>query len=306
MPKIKYKSVRFGAEKLRIIKQANSIIAEYTAKGYQLTLRQLFYQFVSRDLFANTQKNYKMLGVVISDARLDGRIDWNAIVDRTRYIRKLSHFDSPADIIAACEHSYHIDMWANQRYRPEVWIEKDALVGVFERVCNEMDVPLFSCRGYTSQSEMWGASQRLYRWMHAKQTPIILHFGDHDPSGLDMTRDITERLEMFIGFDGIDRLALNMDQVEKYQPPPNPAKMSDTRAKWYVEEFETEDSWELDALDPDTLAALIRKRLNKLIDPVKWAEDVKRAEKGRKALRLLSKHHEAAYEYVSKHLEGKV
>lgn len=300
MPKIQYKQCNFHASSLIIIKQANNIISEYQSKGFSLTLRQLFYQFVARDLLKNTQKNYKKLGAIVSDARLDGRIDWNAIVDRTRFIRRLNHFDSPADIIAACQSSYHIDMWKNQPYRPEVWIEKDALVGVFERTCNQYDVPLFSCRGYTSQSEMWGASQRLHNWIYGKQIPVILHFGDHDPSGLDMTRDITDRLEMFIGTGPIERLALNMNQVKKYKPPPNPAKISDPRAKWYIEEYDTTNSWELDALDPERLAALVTERITKLIDYDQWVKDEKYAKQGRKELELISANHEKVAKFVSK------
>lgn len=300
MPRIQYKQCQFQRTSLVIIRQANEIINEYMAKGFSLTLRQLFYQFVARDLLNNTMRNYKMLGNVISNARLDGKIDWDAIIDRTRFVRELAHFNSPADIISACGPSYRVDMWENQKYRPEVWIEKDALVGVFEGICQLYDVPMFSCRGYTSQSEMWSASQRLNRWIVGGQKPIILHFGDHDPSGLDMTRDIQDRLTMFIGVGPLDRMALNMDQVKKYKPPPNPAKMSDSRAEWYVEEFDTTDSWELDALDPETLSALVKKRIFKLIDSDQWRIDVERTEEDRRKLKLISTHHAKVAKYVDK------
>lgn len=134
-------------------------------------------------------------------------------------------WDDPADWIRSGARQFAIDKWATQPYRLEVWIEKDALAGVFRRVCSELQVPYFSCRGYTSQSEMWEAAQRLARWEQAGQTPIVFHFGDHDPSGIDMTRDIKDRLDLF-GASGachidLRRLALNMDQVEQYSPPPN-------------------------------------------------------------------------------------
>src|SRR5580765_5311404 len=179
MPKIRYQDIKFTMPKVTLIQQANSIIGEYTAQGYELTLRQLYYQFVSRGLIANTQAEYKNLGTLISDARLAGLIDWEAIVDRTRNVRTLSHWNNPGDIVGAAADQFHLDRWADQPYRPEVWIEKDALVGIFERVCTDLDVPLFSCRGYTSQSEMWVAAQRLLGYQGCGQKPLILHFGDH-------------------------------------------------------------------------------------------------------------------------------
>lgn len=266
MPKIKYKDFAFRRATMAIIQQANDIIREYQAQGFDLTLRQLYYQFVSRDIIPNTQKSYKNLGGIINDARLAGLIDWDTIVDRTRELRQLSHWTSPSDIIETCASQFNIDRWRSQTYRPEVWIEKDALVGVFERVCNELDVPLLSCRGYTSQSEMWGAGQRLLRYHRNNQIPMIFHFGDHDPSGKDMSRDITDRLEMFTGGQvEFQRLALNMDQVEQYGPPPNPAKITDSRATAYIAEF-GDESWELDALEPAVLEALVREAINGIID----------------------------------------
>src|SRR5207245_324853 len=164
MPKIRYIEHKFDAGSLTLIATCNKIIEEYTAQGYQLTLRQLYYQLVSRDVIANKQSEYKRLGSIVNDARLAGLIDWDSIEDRTRNLRGLAHWATPEDLVRSCAAQFRIDMWASQRYRPEVWIEKDALVGVIERVCSEFDVPYFSCRGYTSESEMWGAGQRLIRY----------------------------------------------------------------------------------------------------------------------------------------------
>ena len=92
---------KFAASSLAIIEQANTIIGEYAAQGFKLTLRQLYYQFVARDLLANTQRSYKRLGNIISEARLAGRVDWNAIEDRTRNLESNPHWDDPAAIIKA-------------------------------------------------------------------------------------------------------------------------------------------------------------------------------------------------------------
>ena len=269
MPKIAYREVQFEKKSLALIKICNAVIAEYDAQGFQLTLRQLYYQMVSRNVIPNQQKEYKRLGSVVNDARMTGLIDWLAIEDRTRNLRRLAHWNDPSEIIQDAAGQYRIDLWAEQVWRPEIWIEKDALAGVISGICAELDVPYFSCRGYTSQSEMWGAGQRLQRWIEGGQTPIIFHFGDHDPSGRDMTRDIKDRLELFMGGVELQRLALLMDQVRKYNPPPNPAKTTDSRYAGYIEEFGT-DSWELDALEPRVIVALIRSALTKLINRKPW------------------------------------
>lgn len=270
MPKICYRQKRFNADRLDKIEKANAIIEEYRQQGFELTLRQLYYQFVSRDFIANNQREYKNLGDIINDARLAGLVDWNAIVDRTRNLQSLPNWETPADIIKACANQYRIDKWSKQQYRPEVWIEKDALVGVIENVCNELDIDYFSCRGYTSQSEMWSAAMRLREYMRNGQTPLILHLGDHDPSGKDMTRDITDRLAEFAGREiEVKRLALNMPQIEEYNPPPNPAKITDSRAKMYIEEF-GQESWELDALEPVVIARLIRDAVTEVRGESVW------------------------------------
>jgi len=287
MPRICYIEHRFSDATLALIDQANDIIAEYAQQGYALTLRQLYYQFVARDLIANNTQSYKRLGSIINDGRLTGAIDWSAIEDRTRNLHELSHWRGPQEIIGACAKQFLIDKWATQPCRVEVWIEKEALAGVFERVCDALQVPFFSCRGYTSQSEMWAAGQRLQRIRRQGQTPIILHFGDHDPSGIDMTRDIMDRLKLFAGSIHLERLALNMGQVEEFQPPPNPAKTTDSRYAQYIQVY-GDESWELDALEPDTLAGLVRQFIDTIRDRASWADAVAEEEEHRRLLEAAS------------------
>jgi len=261
MPKIEYVSKRFRASSLRTIQEADSIITEYQDDGYDLTLRQLYYQFVSRGLIPNKDSEYKKLGSVINDARLAGLIDWDAIVDRTRVLRGNSSWESPQEIIETCAAQFRLDTRATQDHYLEVWVEKDALIGVLEAVCVDLDVKYFSCRGYVSQSAMWRAAQRM-TW---ETSPIILHLGDHDPSGIDMTRDIQDRLSLFGCPVNVERIALNMDQVQEHSPPPNPAKTTDSRYDSYIDEY-GDKSWELDALDPRTITNLIHETVNEYTD----------------------------------------
>ncbi len=292
MPRICYVPRRFSGESHATIEQANRIFAEYQSAGFVLTLRQLYYQFVSRDLLANNMQSYKRLGSVINDARLAGMVDWELMEDRTRSLKSQPAWQDAPSIVAACAAQFRIDKWNGQPMRPEVWIEKDALAGVFERVCHELQVPYFSCRGYTSQSEMWVAGQRLRGYkQNGRQTPIIFHFGDHDPSGIDMTRDIEDRLNLF-GAGGVcvvdlRRLALNMDQVDQYGPPPNPAKITDSRAEGYIKRFGHE-SWELDALQPEVLSSLVRDSVLSVRDNALWEEALKREEAHKKELKSVS------------------
>lgn len=279
-PRIQYREMNLRPKALAMIEQANAIIAEYNAQGFDLTLRQLFYQFVARGLIANTQREYKNLGNVVNDGRMVGLIDWESIVDRTRNLRQLAHWDSPREIVQSCAQQFNYNLWDDQPAYVECWIEKDALVGVIEGVCRRYDVPHFSCRGYTSQSEMWAAGQRIRAAAAGREGPIVvLHLGDHDPSGMDMTRDIQDRLSLFseVGEVEVRRLALNTDQVRQYNPPPNPAKITDSRARDYIRRHGRE-SWELDALDPAVIEGLIEAELQALIEGAPWA-----AAKGRQA-----------------------
>ena len=287
MPKIAYIDKQFRSSTLATIATANKIIEEYAAQGYDLTLRQLYYQMVARGYIENSERSYKNFGNTIDDGRLAGLIDWDRIIDRTRNLRENGHFDNPAEIMQAAVASYRNDKWERQPYRVEVWIEKDALVGVLDGVCRDLDVPYFSCRGYTSQSEMWAAGRRLIHWRDRGQTPVILHLGDHDPSGVDMTRDIIDRLTLFSGDIELERLALNWEQIEEYNPPPNPAKLTDARAVGYIARFGLE-SWELDALDPATISTLIEDAVGRFRDETLWNEAVEEEQAGLAELEIAS------------------
>ena len=247
MPKIQYKEINFRGKSLELIELINQVVDEYSSQGYELTLRQTYYQLVARGYIPNNERSYKNIGNLINDGRLAGLIDWHSITDRTRNLRKNSHWTTPSSVIESAMYSYMLDKWEGQPNYVEVWVEKDALVDIVGQVCGSIDTPFFSCRGYTSQSEMWAAAQRFIRQNRIRDNCFIIHLGDHDPSGIDMTRDIQERLWMFGADVEVKRVALTMEQVQTYNPPPNPAKITDSRCGKYMEEF-GDESWELDAL----------------------------------------------------------
>jgi hypothetical protein len=292
MPMIRYQNIRFREGTLQTIARANQIITDYAAQGFDLTLRQLFYQFVTRNWIANSEREYKKLGGVIADARLAGRVDWDAITDRTRYVRQNNHWGGPEDIVGACARQFQLDKWAGQPHYVETWIEKDALVGVIEGVCRDHDVPFYACRGYSSVSEIWEAGRNRFRHRaKAGKACTILYLGDHDPSGLDMTRDVRERVRLFAESDAVEvcRLALNMDQIQQYQPPPNPTKTTDSRSQGYVDQY-GEQSWELDALDPPVIVGLIQAAILARRDQALWDHAVASEARHRADLTVVSHH----------------
>jgi hypothetical protein len=286
--KICYREINFRRDSLALIHQVNSIIQEYRSMGYSLSLRQVYYQLVAKNVIENKERSYKNLGNLISDARLAGLIDWSAIEDRTRNIKGNSHWQSPSHIIKSAAYSFAYDKWEEQDYHIEVWVEKDALVGVVGQICGKLDVSYFSCRGYVSQSEMWSAAQRLMQKSEGGQkTPVILHLGDHDPSGKDMSRDIEDRLEVFGVTPIFRRIALNMDQIEEYLPPPNPTKVTDTRASAYIDEFGYE-CWELDALRPEVMEQLILNHVTEFRDDTLYQQAVKREREAKRMLETVA------------------
>lgn len=264
---------KFSSAHRQVIKQANAIIKEYMEAGYTLTLRQIHYQFVARDLYENTQQNYKRLGNILDAARKAGEVDWDAIEDRTRSIRRVGLWSSPESALERIQKAFKLDPWDEQPklHRVEVWVEKDAAVGIVEPTCNALRLPYFSCRGYSSSSGLYEAGKRLESYRRAGYETLILYLGDHDPSGVQMTDVSQERVDLYArGGINFRRIALTLPQVEQYSPPPNFVKETDSRTKWYIDKFETEDCWELDALSPKVVDALIREHVDPLIDKKAW------------------------------------
>lgn len=296
MPKIQYKNINFRDESLRLINLINGVINEYSRQGYELTLRQVYYQLVARGYIPNNERSYKNVGNLINDARLAGLIDWRSITDRTRNLRKNPHWDNPSEVIETARHLYLLDKWDNQPNYVEVWVEKDALVDIVGQACKSIDTPYFSCRGYTSQSEMWEASQRFLKQDHREQR-VIIHLGDHDPSGIDMTRDIQDRLNMFGADVYVKRVALTMDQIDEYCPPPNPAKITDSRARAYIDRFGNE-SWELDALEPQMLTRLIQNEVTAYRDDIIYESICNREAIEKHELQMLEDNYDLAIKFV--------
>ncbi|WP_236709343.1 hypothetical protein [Pseudomonas sp. Leaf127] len=270
----------------------NTLIAEYQRQGYVLTVRQLYYQLVARDLIENTLQSYKRVAGLINDAKLAGRIDWDAIEDRTREFVTNNHWELGSDITGACASQFKMDMWANQDFRVFVIIEKEALVGVLSRLCRTWDVPILAARGYPSGTVLREFAERhLLPAMERDQCPMILHLGDHDPSGIDMTRDLQDRICLFtesgLPPEAVNRIALTRDQIDEVRPPENPAKTTDSRFASY-RKLHGSSSWELDALNPAYLNGLVETHLRAAIDQAAW--EARQSEVDRVKTQLAERH----------------
>lgn len=245
-----------------LIKRIDEIATEYYAAGMKITVRQIYYQLVSRGIMGNSKSAYEKISDLVADGRMAGLIDWDMIEDRTRFKRGNVHWESPQQIIEAAADSYRIDTRATQPNYIEAWIEKDSLVSILEDTCRSLDVPCFSCRGYPSITALYEAANRF----KDKDNAIILYAGDHDPSGLKIPQVIKERFEEFEVNVKLHRLGITLEQVKELELPPFPAKEQDKNYAEYVKNTGQTQAWELDALPPEKLSAMFESAIESLTD----------------------------------------
>ncbi len=282
MSKIQFRdNLQLNGANIRKLDTVNQIILEYAKEGYTLTLRQLYYQLVSRDIIPNRVQEYAKLSTLLVKGRMAGVVDWDAIEDRIR-IPFLPYWaidikDAVNDIL----NQYRLDRQNKQSVYIELWVEKDALSGVLKKVTSYYHINLMVNRGYTSCTALHDAYLRFREKETAGKKGVILYLGDHDPSGLDMIRDIRERLFEFGISPEIKSIGLTMAQIKKYNPPSNPAKITDPRAKWYIAKYGNV-SWEVDALNPRILLQLVKRNVEKIINVELFKNTLKQEEVDKK------------------------
>jgi hypothetical protein len=266
-------------EQLKII---NSIIEEYRQQGYRLTLRQLYYQLVTKVIIENKDSEYSKLSNLLVKGRMCGMVDWDAIEDRIRTPFIPYWVTGVNNAIYDTIEQYRLDRQKSQKVYIELWVEKDALSGVLKKITSYYHIKLMVNRGYSSCTAMYDAYKRLLN--NYDKDIYILYLGDHDPSGLDMIRDIKERLIEFGIKPNVKQIGLNMEQIKKYNPPPNPAKIKDPRAKWYIKNYGN-TSWEVDALNPKILRELVKFNVESLIDLDLFYKEIEQEEKDKKIIK---------------------
>jgi len=236
-----------------------------------LTLRGLHYRLVSRGM-TNSLRHYKRTVAAMIIARWDGIVPFETFSDHDRAMlgeTQAGETDVDEQIDAAKRQlrawmsNYSKNRWENQPIYPEVFIEKKALQGIFQTVCDQYDVALGACKGYPSLTFLNDAAARFAHHARNGKMPVILYFGDYDPSGEDIPRSIAENLEK-LGVPDITvkRISLMRDQVVEWQLPPAPIKSGDSRsAAW-----DGLGQVELDAVEPTKLRSMCADVIESVFD----------------------------------------
>lgn len=276
--------------------QIKKVVNEYMSQGDNLTNRQLYYQLVTLNIIPNADEIYKRICTFITDMKYSGMLDWDAIEDRGRVPQKHIEFTCIQNRIESAIYNYRLPRWDNQNNYVELYVEKEALKGVFESVSDKFHIYLGCNKGYSSSSTMYEIAQRFKDKIKEGKKCYLCYFGDHDSSGLDMTRDIKERIVEFISkgeeycdpsmFEVVP-LALNMGQIKKYNPPPNPAKITDPRAKWYIQKYGNK-SWELDSLKPSVLREIAERGILNYVDVDNYNSVIEKEEEHKQIMKKWS------------------
>lgn len=258
----------YGASPIRRLRRAKAemdavrkVIYDVVAENCPMTVRQVFYQLVTHGVIDKTEGEYNSTVVrLLTEMRLNSDILWSWIADNTRWMRKTKTYSSLEQALRQTAAFYRRSVWENQDAYVEVWLEKEALAGVVVGVTGEWDVPLMVTRGYPSITYLHTAAETI----EAEGKPAYLYyFGDYDPSGLDISRNVEERLRQFTPKAEIHfhRVAVTPEQITEWGLPTRPTKSSDTRSRSFQG-----DSVEVDAIPPDQLRELVRDCIEQHID----------------------------------------
>lgn len=268
------------ARQSKVIPIVQKIISEYS--DMRLTIRQIFYRLASMEIITNTRSSYNTLDKALVRARQRGLIPFDAIEDRHRsflggqtpfpnhtpedvFQDALGDYENAEEIFEDSYRNYNLPYWFNQPKYVEVWLEKDALSGVFQNITNKYHVCLAPSKGYASWSYLYEAAGRLGYMAKGEKELMILYFGDYDMRGLDIQQKLYEGLYSFGLNVDVQRVALTKEQISEYNLPPQPSKKLDTMARGWIAEH-GDVSWELDALEPKTLMKVITEAIENNID----------------------------------------
>lgn len=262
-----------------------TLVVDELTDYWPLTLRQIHYRLVERRPnwckysiktdapYENTVNHYQALSRLLKWMRIDKKLSWEVLTDRTRRVsekRGLEDLDEFIDDqLYWFLRGYERCLVQSQDVYVELWVEKDALSSVFEDVADPFCLRVVTRRGYNSVTYEADYFNRATMAIERGQKPVVLYFGDFDPSGNDMLRASLETLQAEMGLDDLKtiRVALTEQQIEQYSLPPKPgaAKKKDPRYKEYVKKYGT-SAWELDALHPRDLEQIASDALHEVLD----------------------------------------
>jgi hypothetical protein len=255
-----------------LIKTAISVLEEHRP----MTVRQVYYQLVSRQVIENSRTAYQAVSNALVSARKSGEIPWEWIEDRLRRPRHVSMWSDLSTFAETACSAYRRDVWTTQPAYVEVWLEKDALSGIVEDELNYFGVTLNVGRGYDGWDSIHNAAERFGDGTGS----TILYFGDFDPSGEDMVRSLRERLAHFGCSPEIIKCALTAGDIDRYGLPPDFTKATDSRAAKHIAKH-GDICVELDALPVDVLRERVRSEIAARMNldalvTVRVAEDAER------------------------------
>jgi hypothetical protein len=283
--------IRPSTKKARGLAQAtvalrDVILAVINSDEGPWTVRQLFYACSVRDAVEKTEAGYRQVQRQVLLMRREGLIDYCAVADNTRWMRKPDTFDSLDDWVKTSISTVRLDLWRDNDDRVEVWLEKDALAGVVYDVTAKWHVPLMVTRGYSSESFAYSAAETINENI---RTTHIYYLADFDPSGVNAADDLEARLRGFLDDEDqlvFERLAVTPEQIEKWRLPARPTKTTDTRFEEFKRRFGNVESTELDAIEPGNLRELVE---NAILDHVDGGQVHRINQEQREARALLSK-----------------
>jgi hypothetical protein len=268
---------------LELIAFAHKLLEE----SHPMTLRQLHYAIFSAAKidYDNTPADYKRLSRATTISRRAHRwgellslqvgdeIPHAWIIDELREAETVSVWENVGGYVETVKRSYRRDYWHDQPEYCELWSEKATVLGSMRPITQEFGVVLRACRGFGSTG-MEGEVGNLFEGL---QKPItVFYVGDHDPSGIDIQRDIHRRAQEASGkqFEMV-RLAIHASDIEAFNLPPQSIKTTDSRAAGFKRRFGARAATvELDALPVAELRTRVREAIEGLIDFAPWNRQV--------------------------------
>lgn len=242
------------------MRRLRTIILQVIARYGSMTVRQVYYQLVSLGAVEKTEAEYKTVVRLLTEMRIEGSLPFDSIADNTRWMRKPRSFSSLEQALRITAETYKRATWDNQSDYLEIWLEKDALAGIVYEITEPWDIPLMVTRGYPSVSYLYGAAQAI----ESCGKPTHLYYlGDHDPSGVDISRNVEARLREFApnGEMYFTRLAVTKAQIVEFDLPTRPTKKTDSRAKTF-----SGQSVEVDAIPPPELRSLVQSAIERHVN----------------------------------------
>ena len=234
-------------------------IKDVLSADHPQTVRQVFYQLVTRNVIEKTEKDYQQVVIrLLTEMRLSDAIPFSWIIDSSRTTHETQTFDSIADAVSDTARFYRRSALRESDVYIEIWVEKEALAGIVYDAASDYDVPVIVSKGMPSLTQLYGSFRKIYRAAQAGKESFLFQFGDHDPTGALIPQVIESRMRWFCErhdcqMPTVERYALTEEQIEEYQLPTRPTKRDGNS---HAANFDG-DSVELDALPSRVLRELV-------------------------------------------------